>query len=63
MIAPSLRFWPRMWSSLADDKFAYTNKFTNQQETHKSMNAGVGNTPVIVNISIGYSFDVTRKRR
>lgn len=52
-----------MWSSLADDKFAYTNKFTNQQETHKSMNAGVGNTPVIVNISIGYSFDVTRKRR
>ncbi len=57
MIVPSVRFWPKLSSTLADDKFIYQNSKTGKQETHEAMEVGFGNTPLVVNISIGYSFN------
>jgi hypothetical protein len=55
MIAPSVRYWPTITSSLENNKVAYFNSRTNQVETHHRQEIGVANTPIIVNISIGYS--------
>jgi hypothetical protein len=55
-IAPSLRFWPNVSSSLKSDQFQYSNKITGQTETHKAVNIGAANTPWIVNVSVGYTF-------
>ena len=54
--ATSLRFWPNIGSTLSNDKFNYTNKTTGKTETHKAANIGMGNTPFIFNISVGYTF-------
>lgn len=56
MVAPSVRFWPRVSSSLEDDQFSYDNAITGETETIEALEVGVANTPWIVNISIGYSF-------
>jgi hypothetical protein len=55
MIAPSVRYWPAITSSLENNKVAYFNSTTNQIETHHRQEIGIANTPIIVNISIGYS--------
>jgi hypothetical protein len=55
-IVPSVRYWYRVASTLDDDGFKYQNTLTNKEETLKSPNIGVANTPIIVNVSIGYSF-------
>ncbi|ASS49108.1 MAG: hypothetical protein A3D31_04740 [Candidatus Fluviicola riflensis] len=54
--ATSLRFWPNIGSTLSKDKFTYDNKLTSNKETQKAANIGMGNTPFIFNISIGYTF-------
>lgn len=61
MIAPSIRYWPTLHSTLADDKFVYDNRITGNIETHNRMEAGINNTPFVFNISVGYSFDLGRK--
>jgi hypothetical protein len=58
MIAPSIRYWPTLSSTLPDDKFVYDNRITGKTETHHRMEAGINNTPVVFNISVGYSFKV-----
>jgi hypothetical protein len=55
MIAPSVRYWPTV-SSNWNSGPSYYNKITMQQETFKTPNAGLGLTPWVVNVSIGYSF-------
>lgn len=55
-IAPSVRYWPNVSSSLEGNTFTYSNKITGQKETHEAMNIGAGNTPWIFNVSIGYTF-------
>lgn len=57
MISPSLRYWPRVSSSLDGDSFEYQNQITGQTETHEAMEVGFNNTPWIVNVSIGYSIE------
>ena len=57
MIAPSIRWWPNVASTLGDGGYTYFNKITNQNEVHKTMNVGVNNTPWLANISIGYRFN------
>lgn len=54
--ATSLRFWPNVGSTLSKDAFTYDNKFTGKKETLKAANIGMGNTPFIFNISVGYTF-------
>ncbi len=53
-IAPSVRWWPNVSDSI-DGGFTYNNSITGRQEEHKVLNIGVGNTPLIINVSIGYS--------
>ena len=57
MIAPSIRWWPNVASTLGDDGYTYFNKITNQNEVVKTMNVGANNTPWLANISIGYRFE------
>ncbi len=61
MIAPSIRYWPTLHSTLVDDKFVYDNRITGNTEIHNRMEAGINNTPFVFNISVGYSFDLSRK--
>ena len=55
MISPSVRYWPRLSSSLNDDRFSYDNRITGRRETHEAMEIGLSNTPLIINVSVGYS--------
>lgn len=60
-IAPSIRFWPMVSSSFTNNKFTYQNKNTGKQEELKTLASGVGFTPLIINISIGYTFNLKKK--
>ncbi len=55
IVAPSLRYWPTLSSSLSGGKHTYFNRVTDRQETHERMQPGVVATPFIVNVSVGYS--------
>lgn len=56
MIAPSVRFWPTITSTLKGDSYTYQNKQTGRQEEIKTLDPGPGFSPLIINVSIGYSF-------
>ncbi len=53
-IAPSLRFWPNVWSSLKDNQATYDNQTTGQREVHTALRAGIANSPIIANVGLGY---------
>ena len=55
MIAPNVRYWPKVSSTLQDDQFTYLNRNTEQIETHQAREVGIANTPFFFNASIGYS--------
>jgi hypothetical protein len=55
-IVPSVRYWPKVASTVSDGKVNYFNERTGNNETFTVPNIGVANTPWIVNISVGYSF-------
>lgn len=55
-IVPNIRYWAKVGTSLQDDELSYFNKLTKEQETFKAPNIGVGNSPLIMNITIGYTF-------
>ncbi len=55
MIAPNVRWWPRLSSSLRNDELRYTSRNTNIIETHEARDIGIANTPFFFNVSIGYS--------
>jgi len=61
MIAPSIRYWPTIASSLKEDNYNYLNKFTNKYEQITTLDPGIGFTPFVFNVSIGYSFDLNTK--
>ncbi len=61
MIAPSIRFWPTISSTLKDNSFTYLNKNTGTNEEIKTLDVGPGFTPFIFNISVGYSFGLRKK--
>ena len=54
LIVSSVRFWPRIWSSLDDDEIVYDSPTTGQTERHEAAQIGIANTPFIFNISVGY---------
>lgn len=54
--ATSLRWWQNVGSTLSNDEFSYMNKSTGKKETLKAANIGIANTPIIFNISLGYTF-------
>ncbi len=55
-IATSVRFWPKVGSTLPGDELEYDNRSTGQTERHRAANIGIADTPLVVNISIGYLF-------
>lgn len=59
-IAPSIRWWPNIASSLDHNEYTYYNERTGQEETHKANNIGVNNSAFFANISIGYTFDLNK---
>lgn len=61
LITPSVRFWPTIHSGLEGDAFTYTNKHTGNVEKIETLDAGSGFTPVVVNVSLGYSFSLKKK--
>ncbi len=61
MIAPSIRFWPTVSSTLKEDLFTYSNKVTKAKEEIKTLGSGIGFTPFVFNISVGYSFGLKKK--
>lgn len=62
-IAPSIRFWPTLSSSFDNNEFRYQNRNTGNFETLESLASGIGFSPLIVNISVGYSFDFKKGKR
>ncbi|MGL5892078.1 MAG: hypothetical protein ACRC3B_19450 [Bacteroidia bacterium] len=52
----SVRYWPNIGSTLSDDKFTYNNSKTGKTETFKAPNIGIANSPIIVNVAVGYTF-------
>lgn len=57
-LTASVRYWQNVWSSLDDGGFAYENMRTGASEVHETSNIGIANTPVIVNLSVGYVFQL-----
>jgi hypothetical protein len=62
MVAPSIRYWPTVSSSLEGDSFSYTNKNTKAKEEIKTLDPGMGFSPFIFNVSVGYSFNLKKKK-
>ena len=60
MIAPSIRYWPTIHSTLGSEGFSYLNKNTNSIEKITTANPGFGFTPWVFNISIGYTFGLKK---
>jgi hypothetical protein len=61
LIAPSIRYWPTVASTLKDNQFTYANQHTGTTEVIKNYGPGVGLTPLILNISFGYTFQIKKK--
>jgi hypothetical protein len=59
-IAPSIRFWPTVNSTLSNDEYIYSNKKTGANEKIETLDPGFGFTPLVINISVGYSFSIKR---
>lgn len=55
MVAPSIRFWPRVSSSLENDQMSLYSRAQSAEVTHEALEVGVSNTPWIINVSVGYS--------
>jgi hypothetical protein len=56
ILAPSIRFWPRISSGFDNNRFSYENRRTGNTEELKSLASGMGFSPFIINMSIGYTF-------
>lgn len=55
-LSASVRYWPNVATSLPGDAIVYANATTGRDETHRAASIGIANTPLIVNLSIGYVF-------
>jgi hypothetical protein len=55
-IVPSVRYWQKVGSTLDGDAHSYFNTQTNQIERFKAPNIGLANTPIVLNVSVGYTF-------
>ena len=60
MIAPSIRFWPTVSSSMKEDTYTYDNKNTGSKEVIKTLNPGIGFTPLVINVTLGYTFNLRK---
>jgi hypothetical protein len=54
--ASSVRWWQNVGTTLRSDELNYKNKLSGKMEKLEAPNIGLANTPIIINIGIGYSF-------
>jgi hypothetical protein len=54
--ASSVRWWQNVGTTLRNDELNYMNKTSGKMEKLEAPNIGLANTPIIINIGIGYSF-------
>ena len=52
----SVRYWQNVGSTPSNDEFSFTNRETGKKELLKVPNIGVANSPIIVNVAVGYTF-------
>lgn len=57
-LSPSVRYWPKVWTSLEDDARSYDNQTTGQRERHEALGIGLAGSPFVVNISLGYMIEL-----
>lgn len=62
MIAPSIRYWPTILSTSKENNFSYYNQSADSNEVIKTYGPGVGLTPLILNMSFGYTFQIKKKK-
>lgn len=55
-VSTSVRLWPNVGSTLSGNEVTYKNATTGREEVHRTANIGIADTPVIVNVSVGYVF-------
>jgi hypothetical protein len=55
VVQPTLKYWPRIASSLPNDKYGYTNS-EGQSISHTALTPGFGNSGLIAGVSIGWTF-------
>ncbi len=57
VVAPSLRYWPNVWTSLAGDSLAYVNARTGRTEVHRASRQGLPMLGgLLPNVSVGFTF-------
>lgn len=57
VVAPSVRYWPNVASSLPSGGFSYDNVTTGRRETLKAATQGIpGTSGLFANVSVGYTF-------
>jgi hypothetical protein len=61
LIAPSIRFWPTVSSTLKGT-YTYYNQHTQTNEVIKTLHPGIGFSPIVFNVSIGYSFNLKKRQ-
>jgi hypothetical protein len=61
MVSPSFRYWPTLHSTLPGNSYSYYNSSTQSIQQIKTYGPGIKLSPWIVNISIGYSFELKKK--
>lgn len=52
----SVRYWQNVNTTLENNEINYFNKTTQREEKLKAPNIGISNTPILFNISVGYTF-------
>lgn len=62
-IAPSVRWWPNVGSSLHGNQYEYYNTHTGKEEIHKANNIGVANTAWFANVSVGWTLSGSRANK
>lgn len=54
---PSLRYWPNVWSSLANNELKYFNKVTQETQTYKAGTQEFpGTNGLLANVTSGYTY-------
>ena len=54
VIITSLRYWPKIWTSLDDDEQIFDSPTLGETVRHRAAEIGIANTPFIFNVSVGY---------
>lgn len=63
VIAPSVRYWPNVSSSLASNTLTYDNARTGRTAVHRAATQGFpGTGGLLANVSVGYTFGLSGRR-